>query len=85
MGCDSLVDIEIRYGLKGAGVDTLWGRDFAHPSRPALSPTLPPAQWVPGLFSGKKSGRGVTLIIFSCSAEVKDKLELYIYSYSRPS
>ena len=37
------------------------GRDFLHLSRPALGPTQPPVQWVPGLSQGVKSGRGVTL------------------------
>jgi len=31
-------------------------------TRPALGPTQPPAQWVPGILSpGLKRGRGVTL------------------------
>jgi hypothetical protein len=61
VGRDSSVGIATRYGLEGPGIEARWGgRDFPHPSRPALGPTQPPIQWVPGLFQGQ-SGRGVAL------------------------
>jgi hypothetical protein len=55
VGRDSAVGIATRYGLDGPGIESRWGRDFPHPSRPALGPTLPPLQWVPGLFPGGKA------------------------------
>ena len=50
MGRDSSVGIATRYGLEGPGIESQWGRDFPHPSRPVLGPTQPPVQWVPGFF-----------------------------------
>jgi hypothetical protein len=50
-----VVGIATRYGLGGPGIESWWGRDFPQPSRPALGPTLPPIQWVPGLFPGGKA------------------------------
>ena len=38
-GRDSSVGIATRYGLDGPGIESRWGRDFPHPSRPALGPT----------------------------------------------
>ena len=40
------------YGLDGPGIESRWGRDFTYLSIPALGPTQPPVQWVPGLSRG---------------------------------
>jgi len=51
-GRDSSVGLATSYGLDGPGIESRWGRDFPHPSRPALGPTQHPVQWAPGLSRG---------------------------------
>jgi hypothetical protein len=38
----SSVGIATDFGLDGPGIESRWGRDFSHTSRPALGPTPPP-------------------------------------------
>jgi len=49
MGRDSSVGVATRYGPDGPGIESLWWRDFPHPSRPAVGRTQPPIEWIPGL------------------------------------
>jgi hypothetical protein len=58
------------------------GRDFPLPSRPALGPTHLPIQWVPGLFAGSKAAGAWRWPPTPSSADVKERIELYLYSPS---
>jgi hypothetical protein len=52
-GPGSSVGIATGYGLDGLEIESRWGGEiFLYLFRPALRPTQPPVQWVPGLSWG---------------------------------
>jgi len=55
------------------------GRDFTHISRRALGSTQLPIQWVPGFFPGGKAVGVWRWPPTRSSAEVKERIELYLY------
>jgi len=56
-----------------------WGRNFPHPSRPALGTILPLYREYPAFPGVNRSDRGLDHPPIS-SAEVKERVELYLYS-----
>jgi hypothetical protein len=82
---DSVVGIATRYGLDGPRIESQWGRDFPHPSRPVLGAHPASYTMCTESFRGVSlSGRGVNNPPPS-SAKLKERVELYIYSLSVPS
>ena len=86
MGRDSSVGIATRYGLDGPEIKSRWGARFSAPVQ--TGPGGPPSLLYNGyrvLPGGKvRPGRGVDHPPTS-SAEVKERVELYLYSLSWPS
>jgi hypothetical protein len=80
-GPGSSVSIATGYGLDGPGIESRWGRDFPHLSRPAVGPThllynryrvFPGGRMRPG----RDAYRSPLLVPRS-----KNRMELYIYSF----
>ena len=84
VGWDGVVGIATRYRPDSSGIISWWGQDFPQMSKLALGPTQSPIQWVPCLSLGvKQLGRGIDHLPPS-SAEVKERVELYLYTPSGP-
>ena len=81
---DSSVAIPTRYGLDGLGIESRWERDFPHPFRPNLLPTQPPFNGY-RVFPGGKVAGVWRWPPTPSSAEVKERVELYLYSTFGPS
>ena len=79
------VGIATCYGLDGPGIESQWGARFSAPVQ--TGPAVHSASYTRGSGSFpelKRPGRGVEHPTPS-SAEVKEKVELYLYSPSGPS
>jgi hypothetical protein len=75
------VGIATRYGLNGPGIESRWGVRLSAPVQ--NDPGAHPASYIRGTgsFPGvKRPGRGVNHPPPS-KAEVKEKVELYLYSF----
>jgi hypothetical protein len=84
VGRDSSVAIATRYGLDGPGIGTWLGAKFSTPLQ--IGPGAHPTSCKMGtrsLSRVKRPGRGVDHPP-SSSAEVKERVDLYLYSPSGP-
>jgi len=80
MGQGRIVGIATLYGLDDSGIVSRCGRDFPRPFRPDRGLTLPLIKRVPFHSRGvRRSGRVVKHPDQS-SADVKERVELYLYS-----
>jgi hypothetical protein len=79
------VSIANRYGVDNPGIDSRCRRGLPHPSRPALGPIQPPVNryWV-SFPRVNRSGREIDHPPTS-NVEVKERIELHLYSQCGPS
>jgi hypothetical protein len=85
VGRDSLVGIATSYWLDGLGIESRWGRDFPRMSRSALGPTHPPIYNGYRVFPGGKTSGVWHWPPIPSSAEVKERVERYLYFSPGPS
>jgi len=84
-GRDSSDGIATCYGLDGPGIESRWGRNFLHPSRPALGlPSLQYNGYQVSFTEVNRPGRGVNHPPPS-STQVEERIGLYLCSASGPS
>ena len=84
VGRDSSVRTSTRYGQNGTGIESRWGRDFPHrPDRPSGPPSLLYNEY--RVFPGGKAAGAWRWPPTPSSVEVKERVELYIYSTSGSS
>jgi len=84
VGWDSSVGIATCYRLDGPGIESCRGGGQIFRTRPDR-PTQPPMQWVLGFFPRGKAAGAWYYHPPPSSAEVKERVELYLYSPSGPS
>jgi len=85
VGRDCWVSVVTRYGLGGVGIESRWGARFSAPIQ--TGPGTHPASYTVGTgsFLGDKvAGRGIDHPPPS-STEVRERVELYLYSPFMPS
>jgi hypothetical protein len=80
VGRHCVVSIATGYGLDGLGIESRW-----RSPRLALGPTQPSVKWVPVLFLGRRVVEAWRWPLTLSSAQVKERVELYLYSTSGPS
>jgi hypothetical protein len=78
-----VVGIATGYRLDSSGIKSLWERNFPHPFPGAhIGPRV---KWVTGFFPGSKANGALRWPCTTSSAEVKERVELYLYSPSGSS
>jgi len=83
LGRDSSVGIATRYGLEGPGVESRWGREFPVQTDPVAHPTS--YRMGTGSLPWVKLPRHGVDHPHTSSADVKERVELYLYSTCGPS